>query len=74
MFHFLAVQTKSLFFFFGDLAVFLIFLFSCSLIVNLEFQLPPVNLSMGLHLFLLIFCLIASKVENFKDHPFGYLD
>ena len=38
MFHFLAVQTKSLFF--CDLEVFLIFLFSCYLIVNLEFQLP----------------------------------
>ena len=48
----------------GDLTVFLIFLFSFSLIVNLDFQLLLVNLSMGLCLFLLIFCLIAKKVEE----------
>ena len=64
MVYFLSVQTKSHELFNGDLAVFLIFLFSFSLIVNLDFQLLLVNLSMGLCLFLLIFCLINKKVEE----------
>ena len=64
MVYFLSVQTKSHELFYGDLAVFLIFLFSFSLIVNLDFQLLLVNLSMGLCLFLLIFCLINKKVEE----------
>ena len=41
MVYFLSVQTKSHELFYGDLAVFLIFLFSFSLIVNLDFLLLP---------------------------------
>ena len=54
-FYFLAVQTIL----FVDLRVFLIFLFTRFLIVNLDFQEPLVNFSMGLCLFFLIVCLVA---------------
>lgn len=49
---------------FGDLRVLLIVLCTCFSIVNSDFQVPHVNFFMGLCLFLLIFCLVAKKMEE----------